>query len=173
MKMKKMVRTVLASLVILGGMQVMAHAETSEQFEIKSYEVGYNNGEVVNYTNGSYTYSDESRGIYEFVPTELGDWSFECESKEKLDEVVADYKEFKDTENVIEDFYVTGGVKADDGSYVVNFNDGSYIKYDLGCHSYVFMPNITKNKHEIKVNSMIELSHIVLTYQSIKMYGYY
>lgn len=168
--MKKMIKTLTASLLILGGMQVVAHADT---FEVQSYETGYNNGAVVNYTNGSYTYADDSRNIYEFVATELGDWGFECNSKAELDEIVEDYKEFKNTEKLEKDFYITDGSKIEDGGYVVNFNDGSYIKYNLQNQSYIFMPNITKNKHEINVDNMMELSHIVLTYQNIKLYGCY
>lgn len=97
--MKKFILITLLTLTIFN---VNAKATTIEEnfYQSKTfYIVGIENkedgGKIYNYNNGSWAYVNDTKGVYEFLPEELGDWSYYLESKEDLKHIIATYGSIK------------------------------------------------------------------------------
>lgn len=63
--------------------------ETSEKFVLDDSEIG------VILTDGSWASIDQEKNVYEFQPIEMGDWSYNFDSLEKLENAMKTYMEGK------------------------------------------------------------------------------
>lgn len=97
-----MKKFILVTLLLLLTFNVNAKATTNDEnfyesktFYITSVEVKQDKSKIYNFNNGSCVYINDSKGIYEFFPYELGDWSYYLQDKNDLKNIVATYGSIK------------------------------------------------------------------------------
>ena len=109
--LKKKVVYVMMVLGLLVGMvshcnEVHAEVRNTKIITTVSQQYKDNGGLITEYSNGSLSYIDDENDIYEFYPTELGDWSYSCSSIEELNNLLEDYKYHYENDDVTDKFYI-------------------------------------------------------------------
>lgn len=175
----KNVKNIIVGLILLVGIFINCNnvqVQANESDNKVLYEVsqckGRNNGDIIEYSNDSWSYIDEANKVYEFNAIELGDWNFTCNSKEDLDKLISDYKNHYENDYVTDEFYIVEYNRDILGNKFFGFNDGSWASSDIEHNKFLFKPSITSDGI-IEVNNEQELKNIVSTYKSIKTTGYY
>jgi uncharacterized protein YegJ (DUF2314 family) len=54
---------------------------------------------ITEYNNSSWSLENDAKGKFEFCPSELGDWSYNLEHKEDLNNIIATYKSIYENGN--------------------------------------------------------------------------
>lgn len=166
--MKKIVKFFILTMLLITGIQINAFADSKRDLTINSYEVGFNNGMIGNFSDGSFYYIDKNREVYEFTPSILGDWNYSCDSIEELDKLVSDYRYNYENYEMKKGLGVANQYIKHDGTTIIEFNDNSWAYYNKEKDEYIFMPAITTDT-EIKVDNMEQLKNIITTYYNNKM----
>ena len=175
--LKKKVVYVMMVLGLLVGMvshcnEVHAEVRNTKIITTVSQQYKDNGGLITEYSNGSWSYIDDENDIYEFYPTELGDWSYSCGSIEELNNLLEDYKYHYENDDVTDKFYVERSYEDVFGTKIYKFNDKSWASFNQQNGKYQFSPAITTNTI-IEVQNALQLKNIISTYWSIKTTGYF
>lgn len=170
--MKKLLVAALVGLNIITstmGISAMGTQKVNEVSNIKhvAYAPNKEKTKITEYKDGSASVVNNLTKTYCFYPASLGDWFYEFNTKEELDNAIDTYFEISSQVKDMGNIKVTNKYTQKDGDKIIELSDDSYILYNKKENKYIFQP-VCMGDWDLRLNNKQELKDVVTTYIEIK-----
>ncbi|WP_252225325.1 MULTISPECIES: hypothetical protein [unclassified Clostridium] len=145
--------------------------KTIAKFNIVDTYTKSDNSQITNYSDGSFAYIDTVNNIYEFTPVSLGDWNYNLDNIEDLNNCILSYASCLN-DNKSNCLYVKDSYINDEGDTIVEYSDYSYTVVNYNDNYFEFVPSCTED-WSLYFESIEDLNNCIATYKSIKETGMY
>ncbi|NFH01607.1 hypothetical protein FC831_15295 [Clostridium botulinum] len=141
------------------------------EFNILDSYTTEDNGQLTEYSDGSFAYVDTFNNIYEFTPTSLGDWNYSFDNIGDLNKCILSYASCLN-DNKSNCLYITNSYINDEGDTIVEYNDYSYTVVNYNDNYFEFVLSCTED-WSLYFKDIKDLNNCIATYKSIKETGMY
>lgn len=137
---------------------------------IDSYKTE-DNGQLTEYSDGSFAYVNVEKGIYSFTAYEMGDWDYSFDNIDNLNNCIKSYASYINYDRA-DTIYIVNSYMKENGNLVIEYNDDSYAVMNNVNNYFEFIPSITED-YGMMFNNANDFINCVSTYKSIKETGMY